>query len=191
MNNLFQGHLVRLRAVEAEDWQTHYAWDRAETESARIVDEVWFPPSRRRAQAWAERQATGEGNQGDNYFFQIERSADEMHVGIINTHGCDRRSGTFYYGLSIAPAYRRQGYASEAIRLVLRFYFHERRYQKANAEVYAFNAGSIRLHEKLGFTLEGRLRRMVFTQGAFHDALVYGMTREEFEATGLPCLPQV
>jgi RimJ/RimL family protein N-acetyltransferase len=86
------------------------------------------------------------------------------------------------YGLSIRPAHRRQGYAFEAIPLVLRYYFHERRYQKVNAEVYAFNDASVHLHEKLGFVLEGRLRRMIYTNGQFHDALFYGMTREEFDA---------
>lgn len=36
------------------------------------------------------------------------------------------------------------------------------------------------LHKKLGFVLEGRLRRMVFTGGHYYDELIYGMTQEEF-----------
>jgi RimJ/RimL family protein N-acetyltransferase len=38
----------------------------------------------------------------------------------------------------------------------------------------------MRLHESLGFQVEGRLRRMVYTDGGFHDEVVYGMTVEEF-----------
>jgi len=38
------------------------------------------------------------------------------------------------------------------------------------------------LHERLGFTLEGRLRRMIYTEGTFHDKLIYGLTQEEFAA---------
>ena len=30
---------------------------------------------------------------------------------------------------------------------------------------------------------EGRLRWMIYSGGEFHDALIFGMTREEFEAT--------
>ena len=59
-------------------------------------------------------------------------------------------------------------------------FFEERRYQKVNAEVYGFNESSIALHEKLGFTLEGRIRRMIYTDGKYFDALMYGMTSEEF-----------
>jgi RimJ/RimL family protein N-acetyltransferase len=40
----------------------------------------------------------------------------------------------------------------------------------------------VRLHEKLGFQLEGRLRRVVYTRGQYYDELYYGMTAEEFAA---------
>ena len=38
----------------------------------------------------------------------------------------------------------------------------------------------MRLHERLGFQAEGRIRRTAYTAGAHHDALIYGMTAEEF-----------
>ncbi len=49
--------------------------------------------------------------------------------------------------------------------------------------MYAFNEPSIKLHEKLGFTLEGRVRRAHFSGGSYHDELLYGMTAEEFRGT--------
>lgn len=112
----------------------------------------------------------------------IER-LDGTLVGTILTHGCDRRVGTFSYGVSLAREHWRQGYATEAIRLVLRYFFAELRYQKVTVQVYAFNEGSIALHERLGFQQEGRLRRLVYTSGQHHAVLIYGMTREEFGAT--------
>jgi RimJ/RimL family protein N-acetyltransferase len=90
--------------------------------------------------------------------------------------------GTFRYGLSIVREQRRKGYASEAIHLVLAYFFRELRYQKVNVEVYAFNEPSLRLHLRLGFREEGRLRRMIRTAGAYHDEIILGMTVEEFEA---------
>ncbi len=59
---------------------------------------------------------------------------------------------------------------------MLRYFFHELRYQKVTAQVYSFNAPSIALHERLGFQVEGRLRRMIFTHGRHFDELLYGMT---------------
>ncbi|HEX5943871.1 MAG TPA: GNAT family protein, partial [Anaerolineales bacterium] len=64
---------------------------------------------------------------------------------------------------------------------VLRYYFRELRYQKVTIMIYSFNERSIRLHEKLGFKLEGRLRRMVYTNGTFYDELFFGMIIEEFD----------
>ncbi len=39
-------------------------------------------------------------------------------------------------------------------------------------------------HEKLGFQRDGRLRRMIFTDGQFHDEILLGLTDTEFLATG-------
>ena len=53
-------------------------------------------------------------------------------------------------------------------------------YQKSNADIYVFNEDSVRLHESLGYVREGRLRRVVYTQGEHHDVFSYGLTREKF-----------
>ena len=86
------------------------------------------------------------------------------------------------FDVLIPPENRQKGYAAEAIRLLMRYYFDERRYQKCASMVYSFNEPSIRLHESIGFILEGRLRRMMYAMGDYHDLLWYGMTKEEFDA---------
>lgn len=182
MTNIFLGTLIRLRGVEPEDWEYFYAVDTTDTETGRLLDEVWFPNTRARARQWTEALAQRQTVENDDYQFMIE-TLEGVTVGTLNTHNVNRRNGTFYYGLAIHPDHRRKGYAADAIHLVLAYFFNERRYQKANAEVYSFNEASIRLHERLGFTLEGQLRRMVYTGGEYHDVLVYGLTKEEFETT--------
>ncbi len=179
MSNIFEGELIRLRAVEPDDWKNHAEWDR-DTEMARNLDTIPFPQSTLSTRQWAEREAQRKESADGNFHFQIE-TLDGVQVGSIATHDCDLRSGTFMYGVAIMGQYQRKGYASEAIRLVLRFMFRERRYQKCTVDVYSFNPPSQKLHELLGFTLEGRLRRMIYTDGGYHDALIYGITREEFE----------
>ncbi len=181
MPNIFQGKLIRLRAVEPGDWENHEQWDR-DTDLARYANEIPFPRSLEMSRQWAERESQREPK-NDSFDFEVE-TLDGVQVGTINTHHCDLRCGAFMYGLVIVPQHQRKGYASEAIRLVLRYFFHERRYQKCTVEVYSFNEPSQRLHETLGFTLEGRLRRMIYSGGEYHDALMYGITREEFDAQG-------
>ena len=177
--SVWQGRRVRLRAVEPSDGEAHFAWNH-DSEMARQVDRVWFPQSRAATDRWAEQTTLGDA-QGDNFVFEIESLSGE-HVGIINTHGCNPRNGTFAYGVVIHAEHKRQGYASDAIRVVLRHYFDELRYQKVTVRVYSFNDASIQLHERLGFQREGCLRRMVYTQGQFFDELVFGLTSDEFAA---------
>lgn len=177
MPNVFQGNRVRLRAIEPSDWE-FFVPNELDTDSGRLTDEIWFPSSHDSIRAWAEKQA--KRPEGEAFRFAIE-TLDGAFAGTINTDSVNPRCGTFMYGLAIPPEQRRKGYASDAIRVVLRYYFHERRYQKVNAEVYSFNIPSQHLHGSLGFTLEGRLRRMIYSGGSFHDALIYGMTREEFD----------
>lgn len=180
MSNIFEGKLIRLRGIEPEDWEYFYHADARETETAQQIDEIWFPNTRARAREWADALAKRQAVENDEYVFIIETLAG-VTVGVINTHRVNKRCGTFYYGLAIHPDHRRQGYGFEAIRLLLSYFFNERRYQKVNAEVYSVNTPSMRLHERLGFTLEGCLRQMVYTGGEYHDVLVYGLTKEEFK----------
>ena len=179
-NNIWQGQRVRLRAIEPEDWTAFSAFD-LDSEVARDCYHVPFPKSQEASRKWAVDEARAEPKQ-DVFRFAIENLEGEL-VGTLNTHSCEPRHGSFSYGIAIAREHWRKGYASEAIWLVLRYYFQELRYQKATVHVYAFNEPSLRLHEKLGFQLEGRLRRMVYTRGAYHDVCVYGMTAEEHEAS--------
>ena len=173
----WRGTLVRLRAVEPADWETFQEWN-SDSDAARETYYLPFPKSDEAARSWAEKEAT-KGPENDAFRLVIETLDGEM-VGTINTHSCDPRNGTFGYGLAIGESHRRKGYAVEAITLALRYFFGELRYQKATVHVYSSNEPSIQLHEQLGFTLEGRLRRMIYTQGQYLDELLFGITAEEF-----------
>lgn len=176
--NLFEGQQVRLRGVEPRDWEFFWG-NSADTDSERLNDTVEFPWQPEKVKVWTE-DVNRRKPTDDQFRFIIETLAGDA-VGTLNIHTTSPRAGTFMYGIAIARQHWRKGYASEAIRLALRYMFEERRYQKVNAEVYSFNEPSIRLHERLGFSLEGRLRRMIYTMGTYHDALIYGLTHEEFK----------
>ena len=176
--NEWEGRLVRLRGIEPSDWETHYAWNK-DTEMSRNVHFVWFPTSKASVQHWAERAAVNENPEPDKIALIIE-TLDGTHVGMINTNQCDRRNGTFAYGIAIRRQHQRKSYASDAIQILLRHFFNERRYHKVIAHVFGHNDSSIQLHERFGMQLEGRLREMIYTKGRYYDELIFGMTAEEF-----------
>jgi RimJ/RimL family protein N-acetyltransferase len=177
-NNFWQGKRVRLRAVTSDDWKFFLDSD-LETEFAQFTDNILFPDSAERLKKWTSELALAEP-----WKHEFRMMIENLHgtcIGTINTHTCDSRVGTFRYGLAIQREHRHKGYATDAIQLVLMYFFHELRYQKVNVNIYDFNIPSLELHKKLGFQEEGRLRRMVYTDGKFHDEIILGLTAEEFE----------
>lgn len=178
MANFWETDRIRLRQHEPDDWRIHHEWD-MDTETVALLDELHFPKSTIRSQQWAENAAKNPP-QNDNVSMAIIRTSDEAYLGIIAPNHANRRHGTFDYGIAISPEYQRHGYAQEAISLVMRYFFNELRYQKCTPMIHSNNTPSIALHQKMGFIEEGRLRRMIYTGGTYHDLLYFGMTLEEW-----------
>lgn len=178
MAKYWEGKRIRLRGIEADDMEAHYVLDQ-EDDISRFQWVMNPPVSRAATRTWIESASTARPD-GDEFTAQMETLVDGSLVGGIATHHCDRRSGVFSYGLHVEERHRGKGFASEAICLILRYFFQELRYQKCNVEAMEINPGSQRLHESLGFELEGRRRRVVFTSGRHSDLLDYGITAEEF-----------
>ncbi|HEX8473516.1 MAG TPA: GNAT family protein [Pyrinomonadaceae bacterium] len=176
--NFWQGKKVRLRGVEPSDAATFTAWN-LDSEMARGIDYVWVPVSQSFTVKWLAEES--QKRLEDGSFRCVIEDLSGTPVGWISTHDCNTRNGTFAYALGIACEHRRKGYDSEAIELILKYYFEELRYQKVTASVHGHNESSVRLHEGRGFTREGTLRRMVYTKGEYFDLHYYGMTKEEWE----------
>ena len=178
MQNLFEGHLVRLRALEPGDAETLFRHHQ-DTEIARRDARIQWPRSLAAIRQRLENP--GDGQATDDIQLAII-TLDNQLVGGIDVQSTDRRNGTFSIGIGLAERSAwGKGYAKESMLLVLRTMFHERRYQKCNIGVYAFNTRALALYHRLGFQEEGRLRRNYFTNGEYHDEILLGLTREEFD----------
>jgi RimJ/RimL family protein N-acetyltransferase len=149
---------------------------------ARAGWRITPPQSAAAARKCVEEQALK--TEGDDRSYVIETSDAEI-AGSVSALRCDRRNGIFWYGIGIFDEYRPLGYASDAVRILLRYYFGELGYQKAHGEVYAFNEPSLDMHRQLGFVEEGRRRRAYRTGGQYFDEVLFGITAEEF-ATANP-----
>lgn len=176
--NEFEGQRTRLRAVEPEDWEVFHAMD-LDTELSRLDWDTHFPSSKAGHREWAERESSRPTD--DRTRFAIE-TLDGTVVGTINVAFANRRHGVFSYGLGLAREHRRKGYGREAVLMVLRFFFRELGYHKVEVGVYGFNEGSLLFHDALGMQREGCKRSCHFTQGRYHDEILFGMLSEEFDA---------
>ena len=179
--NHFQGKKVRLRGRTSSDMENDLCkieQNEYDTEIDRLCDYVHLPNS-----AESRRQSMEEDikriNRWDNCNLVIE-TLDCEAVGGITVTEANMVNGTFSYGMGISRAHWRKGYAFEAIQLLLNYYFNELRFHKCNVTVYDYNEGSKELHKALGFAEEGRLRESKYSDGKFHDILLYGITAKEF-----------
>lgn len=84
-------------------------------------------------------------------------------------------------GYLLHPDYWGQGLVPEAARAILEVGFNLVGLHKIEIECYSYNKASQRIAEKLGFTLESRIRDRKDAQGKRCDLLRYGLLKSEWE----------
>lgn len=106
--------------------------------------------------------------------------ADGRAVGSIALfRGGDVYRKSAELGYWLAEEYWGRGIMTRAVRRICREGFSRWDIERIYAEPFAHNAGSRRVLEKAGFTLEGTLRRSVFKGGTVGDSCMYALLRGE------------
>ena len=119
------------------------------------------------AEDWCRRGA--DWTTGSHATFSIVVGPSAGFAGNISLHNIDTEHLTADVGYRIAAAHRGRGVATEALRLVTAYAFHDRGLHRVQLLHAVGNAGSCRVAEKAGYRLEGTLR----------SAAVYGGIRED------------
>lgn len=105
---------------------------------------------------------------------------DGRVIGRIKAWDVDPYNGHLQLGYDIGPAFRGQGYMTEAMRAVIHFLMTEARVHRIFCSVRAGNAASCRVCEKCGLRLEGVMRQHYARQdGGYDDVRLYGIVKDE------------
>jgi len=96
------------------------------------------------------------GALGRGHAFALVPNGERSAGGWI---GFDRRGGTLAVGYVLARSHWGRGLASLALRTVVDWALGQAEIWRIEARCHPDNAGSIRVLEKTGLQLEGRLRR--------------------------------
>jgi RimJ/RimL family protein N-acetyltransferase len=174
----WQGEKTRLRPWRLEDAELRFITSLDSPTLALHEDGITLPTSVELQKQRLEKTA---GFTDDLRLRFAMENLDGVTVGWVTLHSRDQKNGTFGFGVAVYRDYRGHGYAVDAVRIVLKYGFWEQRYQKCNSMCLHTNEASIRMHEKLGFVKEGRIRRTCFHNGQYLDDVLFGMTREEFD----------
>jgi len=178
MSNMWHSELGRLRAIEPDDLPVFRREGVANADDSQLYDDRRYPPLT--VAAHGARMSRAPSDNSDDLTIESESESESVDgdelVGSLSANHCDRRTGTFEVGFGIFTAHRRRGYVSEGIKILMRYYFEEQRYQKVNA----FSEPSLAAHRHPRFVEEGRRRRVGFSGGEHFDDVLFGMTVEEF-----------
>jgi len=179
-NYYWQNKLVRLRPLRVEDWEAHYYGKFDSSARKLLKGEIELPPSIDLEKKFTELFANFNRYEG-RLMFAVEDLAAAF-IGTINLYSVDEKNGTFSIGVVIEAEHRGKGLGTAAMEILLRYAFFERRLNKFHNQVIEENAASAAMLKKLGCTQEGRISSMIFTNGAYRDILVFGLTKDEFVA---------
>src|SRR5690606_26614556 len=82
------------------------------------------------------------------------------------------------------PEYWNGGYGTEAIKLWIEYLFESLPLiARVGYTTWSGNIRMIKVGEKLGMTMEGRMRKCRYYNGVYYDSIRMGLLREEWENT--------
>lgn len=96
----------------------------------------------------------------DEMHYAIELKECHKMIGIMHLTEIPERAVECYeLGYDIHPAFRRKGYATEAINAITEYCFNVLDIEMLTASVYDWNKESANLLNKLGFIQEGKIHK--------------------------------
>lgn len=167
---------ITLNAICKADLPTLAFW--RNSENIRVRTREFKPLNEIEQEKWLN----GISGSDKNIMFLV--CNNRISVGVVGLCGIDYRNGTaeisFYIG---KKEMQRTGNCFVALNLLIGYGFNELRLNRIFAEVFDFNVPCIKLLEKLNFKHEGTLRSHVFRLGKHSDSLMYGLLKEEYNAS--------
>jgi RimJ/RimL family protein N-acetyltransferase len=119
--------------------------------------------------------------------FAIHLKGEEEPIGVISLMNISEANDSAELSIIVGdPEDRHQGYGAEAIAVILRYGFEDLGLNRVGLSVFEFNEDAISTYEKLGFREEGRLRRALKRDDAFHDAILMSIDRHEWRGGAPP-----
>jgi len=115
-------------------------------------------------------------------FFAIIDKNTKKHIGNVKLDFHDEKANVSELGLLIGDKdYWGKGIGYEACKLAINYGFGVMKLRKIYLAVYESNPNAKKLYEKLGFHLEGNLRKHVYANGAYQDKYLMGIFEEELK----------
>lgn len=117
---------------------------------------------------------------GDFYDWAIVHEESGKMIGTCGFTKLNVESNSGEVGYVLNPDFWGKGYATEAVRAVIRFGFNHLRLNRLEARFMVGNDASFRVMQKVGMTYEGINRESIFVKGNYVSVGVCSILRNEY-----------
>lgn len=124
----------------------------------------------------------GQYNQNQPSSWGIEHKKDKKLIGTIGFTNWAKEHKRAEIGFVISRNYWNKGYATEALKRIIKFGFIEMQLNRIEARCEVSNVASSKVLDKVGMKCEGILRNQMFVKEKFRDYKIYSILKNEFRA---------
>jgi RimJ/RimL family protein N-acetyltransferase len=128
----------------------------------------------------AMRKQTRLTRPGDILTLAVVRKTDGAVMGHVSLRWTDATAGQGEIRFAIGPAYRRQGYATEAVKAVMTHAFEHFRMHRVYAVTAGQNQASAKLLRGIGMRLEAHYREHALFMGEWDEELHFAVLAREW-----------
>lgn len=111
----------------------------------------------------------------------IVRKKDNQPLGKITFFNFNHLNRSAELGVLIDPDEQQNNYASEAMKVLIKYLFTARNLNKVYATTSELNQPTIALLESIGFKKDGVMRNHHYYNGEYHNQLAYSFLRFELD----------
>ncbi len=170
---------LRLRAVIREDLPIFARWF-SDVEVLQYLSRVW-PHSVEDEEEWFQKVRQRPIWERP-FAIDVREGKGWKLIGNMGLNRIDWINRSAILGIAIGEKdYWDRGYGTEAVQAMLALAFDILNLNRVELEVFDFNVRARKSYEKAGFRLEGRRRQVRYLSGRYHDVLVMGILRHEWE----------
>lgn len=182
---LLIGKMIKLRSIEDKDipllWKMIYSSEEPEWKK---WDAPYYPLEPHtlesyRSHEYARQERLAPGEPDSRLIIEVNGKI----IGTVTYYWEHKPSLWLEVGIGIYnPDYWNGGYGSEALKLWVDHLFQVLPLARVGLTTWSRNERMMRVAEKLGMKLEGRLRKTRIYQGEYYDSIRMGVLREEWNS---------
>lgn len=177
---MLSGKKVLLRPIKRSDISHFLKWFNDPEVTQYLT--IYLPLTEMEEEKWLEDIATKRAKTDVILVIEAIDGKSSKPIGSCGLHRINPKDQTAVLGIAIGEKkYWGKGYGTEAIRLILDYGFKTLNLHRVSSSAFDFNERSIRMHRKIGFKEEGRLRKARFINGQFWDEILFGLLREDWK----------